>query len=117
MSQKKKNPVTPNQPLKPTTSKVAANPEPVIKAARHTVDKDNLVFGPDNFKWMLIGMGVMLLGYILMSGGAMPDPNTWDTSVIYSFRRITLAPFVILVGIGIEIYAIFYVGKKQASGN
>jgi len=117
MSQKKKNPATPNQPLRPTTSKVTVSAEPVVKAARQAVDKDKLVFGPDNFKWLLIGMGVMLLGYILMSGGAMPDPNTWDTSVIYSFRRITLAPFVILIGIGIEIYAIFYVGRKQTSGN
>jgi len=49
-----------------------------------------------------------------MSGGAMPDSNTWDPSIIYSFRRITLAPVVILIGIGIEIYAIFYVSKERA---
>jgi len=56
-------------------------------------------------------MGVMLLGFILMSGGSMPDANTWDPNIIYSFRRITLAPFLILAGIVIEIYAIF-INKK-----
>jgi hypothetical protein len=37
----------------------------------------------------------------------MPDANTWDESVIYSFTRITLAPIIILTGLGVEIYAIF----------
>ena len=56
---------------------------------------------------MLIGLGVIFLGFILMSGGAMEDPTVWDEKVIYSFRRITLAPILVLVGLGINIYAIF----------
>lgn len=113
MSQKKKAAPGVVQPLKPTTSRVVSTPDsPVIKPAR-TVNQDDLVFGKENFKWMFIGMGVMLLGYILMTGGSMPDPNTWDPSIIYSFRRITLAPFLILLGIAIEIYAIF-IAKKQS---
>ncbi|HQW95377.1 MAG TPA: DUF3098 domain-containing protein [Saprospiraceae bacterium] len=113
MSQKKKSSTAATQPLKPTTSKVSVETkvEEVVKKA--TNDK-SLVFNRDNFKWMFIGMGVMVLGFILMSGGAMPDSNTWDPSIIYSFRRITLAPIVILIGIGIEIYAIFYVSKERA---
>lgn len=72
------------------------------------VDKSAaLIYGQVNFKWMLIGLAVIALGMFLMSGGAMESPDVWDDSRIYSFRRITLAPFVILVGLGIEVYAIF----------
>lgn len=115
MSQKKKSSAASSQPLRPTTSTISS--EPKVKQERSTkvIEKGSLVFGKDNFKWMFIGMGVMLLGYILMSGGAMPDPQTWDPSLIYSFRRITLAPFIVLVGLAIEIYAIFYVGKEKAT--
>jgi len=114
MSQKKKNQTGSGQPLKPTTSNISTAVHAQTQAVKTKPEKNNLVFDRDNFKWMFIGMGVMLFGYILMSGGSMPDANTWDPSIIYSFRRITLAPFIILVGIAIEIYAIFYVGKKEA---
>ena len=56
---------------------------------------------------MLAGIGLIALGLILMQGGAMPSPDVWDDSLIYSTRRIILAPFVILLGLGVEIYAIF----------
>ena len=56
-----------------------------------------------------MGGGVLLiaLGLILMSGGAMPSPDVWDESIIYSTRRTILAPIVMLAGLGLEIYAIF----------
>ncbi|HKK75642.1 MAG TPA: DUF3098 domain-containing protein [Saprospiraceae bacterium] len=60
---------------------------------------------------MLAGLGIILLGLILMSGGAMPDPTVWDEDIIYSPRRLTLAPILILAGMGVEIYAIFKGGK------
>ncbi len=115
MSQKKKGGSNTPQTLRPTASKVstvATSPE--AKGTVKATPPAELVFGKDNYKWMFIGMGVMLLGFILMSGGSMPDPNTWDPNIIYSFRRITLAPFLILAGIAIEIYAIF-ITKKQVS--
>ena len=56
---------------------------------------------------MLLGAGVVVLGMFLMSGGDMPDPNTWDEDIIYSTRRTILAPIVILTGLVIEIFAIF----------
>lgn len=115
MSQKKKGAANAPQTLKPTSSKVStAAPSPEVKATVKAVSSAELVFGKENYKWMLIGFGVMVLGFILMSGGSMPDPNTWDPDIIYSFRRITLAPFLILAGIVIEIYAIF-ITKKQAA--
>ncbi len=66
-----------------------------------------MLFEKDNFKWMFIGLAFIALGMILMSGGSMPSADVWDDSLIYSFRRITLAPMIILIGLGIEVYAIF----------
>lgn len=56
---------------------------------------------------MLGGLGLIILGLILMSGGSMPTPTVWDEEIIYSPRRLTLAPILILLGMGVEIYAIF----------
>ena len=69
--------------------------------------KQEVIFGKQNFILMGAGAGLIALGMILMGGGAMPDANTWDPDIIYSFRRTVLAPFVILAGLIVEIYAIF----------
>ena len=58
-----------------------------------------------NYKLMLIGLGIIILGFILMSGGGSDDPNVFDYSM-FSFRRITLAPVVVLAGFGFELFAI-----------
>jgi hypothetical protein len=100
----------PAQPVeKPETPTTAQRTTPV-RPSRTTVaatQNDKLVFGRENFKWMLIGIAVMAVGYILMSGGSMPSPDVWDESIIYSPLRIIVAPFLILLGLGVEIYAIF----------
>lgn len=77
------------------------------KARASAAVKKELLFGRRNFIFMGIGLGLIVLGCLLMLGGAMPDKETWDDSIIYSFRRITLAPILILAGLGVEIYAIF----------
>lgn len=69
--------------------------------------RSELIFSKEQIFWMIGGLAVVLLGLILMSGGAMPDPNVWDENIIYSPRRLTVAPILILLGMGIEIYAIF----------
>jgi hypothetical protein len=69
------------------------------------------LFGKENFTWMLIGMGVMILGFVLMAGGGSDDPNVFNKEEVYSTRRITIAPIIILLGIAIEIYAIFRQNK------
>jgi len=63
----------------------------------------------NHFPYIYIGIGCALIavGLLLMLGGGMKDPNVWDESVIYSFRRITLAPIFILAGLGMQVYAIF----------
>jgi hypothetical protein len=72
-----------------------------------TSKKEALVFNRQNYILMGVGFGLVVIGLLLMSGGSMPDPNTWDPDIIYSFRRTTLAPIFILAGLIVEIYAIF----------
>jgi hypothetical protein len=63
------------------------------------------LFDKINYKILLIGIGVIALGFILMSGGGSNDPNVFSEA-IFDFRRIRLAPTTVLVGFGITIYAI-----------
>jgi hypothetical protein len=72
-----------------------------------------VLFEKTNLKWMLIGVVVMALGFILMAGGKSPDPNVFDKTKVYSTTRITIAPIIILAGLVIEIIAIFRQPKKQ----
>ncbi len=96
---KKSTPAKEKKKLKPTQSR--------RKKSTKSTSSRELVFDRDNYKWMLIGLAVIFLGFFLMAGGAMPSPDVWDESLIYSHRRITLAPIVLLIGLGIEVYAIF----------
>jgi hypothetical protein len=64
-------------------------------------------FGKSNYTWMLVGAALILVGMVLMSGGKSADPNVFNTDEVYSFRRITLAPIVIIAGFIVEIFAIF----------
>lgn len=66
-----------------------------------------LLFNKQTYLYIGIGCGLIALGLILMLGGGMDDPAVWDESVIYSPIRITLAPIIILAGLGMQIYAIF----------
>ena len=67
--------------------------------------KSNFIFGRKNYKFMFIGLACIALGFILMAGGGSDDPNVFDPE-IFNFRRIRLAPTLILIGFGIQIYAI-----------
>jgi Protein of unknown function (DUF3098) len=71
------------------------------------------LFGKENYRWMMIGMFLIILGLLLMIGGKSKDPNVFDTSPVYSFRRITLAPILILGGLALEIVGIFKKSKVQ----
>ena len=63
------------------------------------------LFGKKNYQWMFIGLAFIVIGFILMSGGGSEDPNVFSDA-IYSFRRIRLAPTLVLIGFGIQVYAI-----------
>jgi hypothetical protein len=68
-------------------------------------NKHEFLFEKVNYKILLIGIGVIALGFILMSGGGSDDPNVFNESV-FDFRRIRLAPTTVLIGFGITVYAI-----------
>lgn len=65
-----------------------------------------------NILYIIAGFAIMVLGYVLMSGGGSDDPNVFNEEM-FSVRRITVAPIVILIGIVVEIWAIMHVGKSK----
>lgn len=67
--------------------------------------KQEFIFQRRNYLFMFLGLALIALGFILMSGGGSDDPNVFRTD-IYSFRRIKLAPTLVLIGLGLEVYAI-----------
>ena len=69
--------------------------------------KSSALFGKENYKWMIIGLVIIIAGILLMIGGKHTDPNQFNRDEVYSFRRITLAPILILAGLGLEVFAIF----------
>ena len=100
----------PQQPRAAVPTRPQAAPTAKPKSSTPSVfgqRNDTLVFGRETYKWMLIGLGIMAIGFICMSGGAMPSPDVWDESIIYSKTRTVLAPFLIMMGLGVQVYAIF----------
>ena len=78
---------------------------------KNNEQKPDFLFEKVNYKFLLIGIGVIVLGFILMSGGGSDDPKVFSED-IFSFRRIRLAPTVVLIGFGITIYSIFKNSKS-----
>lgn len=81
------------------------------KVKKNKPDSGGLVFGKMNYLLLAAGIVVIIIGFLLMSGGGSDDPNVFDEG-IFSFRRITLAPIVVLIGFIIEGVAIMYRPKK-----
>lgn len=73
------------------------------------------LFDKTNYTWMIAGVVIILIGFVLMAGGKSPDPNKFNYDEIYSFQRITLAPILILLGFAVEIYAIMKKPAEQAN--
>jgi Protein of unknown function (DUF3098) len=87
--------------------KKQAEDSPVTKAAPAAKAGVGSLFGKENYKWMIIGLAVAALGMILMAGGKSSNPNEFNPEEVYSTTRITIAPLLIVIGLGIEIFAIF----------
>ena len=69
-------------------------------------NKQEFLFDKVNYKFLFIGIAVITIGFILMSGGGSDDPKVYSDA-IFDFRRIRLAPTTVLIGFGITIYSIF----------
>jgi hypothetical protein len=88
--------------------------KPVTTSKKPEVAGIGTMFDKGNFMWMLLGLAVMAIGFILMAGGKSDDPNVFNKNEVYGFRRITVAPIIILGGLVIEIIAIFRRPKPKA---
>lgn len=115
MAKQPQRPATPQRPQQtaPTQAK-KTTPAPVRRTEKKerffSADSNAFIFGRQSFMYMGIGLGLVILGLITMSGGAMPDPNKWEPELIYSFRRITLAPIMMVAGFIVVAIGIF---KKE----
>ncbi|MDA0201429.1 MAG: DUF3098 domain-containing protein [Bacteroidetes bacterium] len=74
--------------------------------------KKEFLFAKRNFRFLMLSLMVIAIGFILMSGGGSDDPNVFNPE-IFSFRRIRLAPTIVLLGFGLAIYAILMPPKKN----
>jgi len=79
---------------------------------RKEASKSEFIFGKQNYKWFFIGLAFITIGFILMAGGGSDDPNVWNPDV-FSWRRIRLAPTLVLIGFGIQVYAILSKPNKE----
>ena len=78
---------------------------------KNNEQKPEFLFDKVNYKFLLIGIAVIATGFILMSGGGSEDPKVFNEAELFSFRRIRLAPTLVLIGFGITIYSIFKKNK------
>ena len=97
-----------------TTKKATPAAAPKVKVTATKSYSNAPLFGKENYRWMLIGIVLVALGLILMGGGKSNDPNVFNPNEVYSKRRITLAPILILAGFVVEIFAIFRKDKPSA---
>ena len=84
--------------------KKVSPPNASISDERFAIAKRNII-------WILCGLLMMVLGYVLMTGGGTKDPNVFTGEQMFSFRRIVLAPILIFIGFVFEIWAIMH--KKR----
>ena len=70
-------------------------------------NKPEFLFEKKNYTFLLIGLGIIALGFILMAGGGSEDPTVFNGEELFSFRRIRLAPTTVIAGFVVTIYAIF----------
>lgn len=81
-----------------------ASAEKVIPAKNASAE--NILFTRENYKWMVIGLVVMALGFFMMAGGRSVNPAIFNDKDVYSPMRITIAPILIVAGLVLEIFAI-----------
>ncbi len=92
--------------------KAKTSPATASSASAPKVNKAFFAFSKENYIIMLIGLALILVGFLLMIGGDSKDPNVFSDD-IFNFQRLTLAPILVLAGYVVEIYAIMKKPKVQ----
>ncbi len=77
-----------------------------MSKSNNNSDSTGFALRKENYILLIIGFAIVIIGFLLMMGGKSPDPNVFNGKEIFSFRRITLAPMVVLFGFLFEIWAI-----------
>ena len=75
------------------------------------IKKQSFAFGKENYRILIIGVVIVVIGYMLMIGGGSDDPNQFHADEIFSFRRIILSPIVILTGFVVVLFGIMKKSK------
>ena len=70
------------------------------------MSKQYFAFSKANYIWLFVGIILLIVGYLLMSGGGAESPNEFHEDELFSFRRITLSTVTVLAGYGTILYAI-----------
>lgn len=73
----------------------------------------DLIMGKTNYIIMAIGFAIIIFGFILMSGGGSDNPQVFDAESIYATKRITVAPILVLIGLALQLVAIFKKPESQ----
>jgi hypothetical protein len=76
-------------------------------SSQPTKDNSGTMFSRENYLWMLAGAVIIAIGLLLMAGGKSDDPNVFNEKEVYSTTRITIAPILIILGLIVEMFAIF----------
>lgn len=89
------------------------------KSSKREVTPVGLAFGRDNYIIILGGVVLLIIGYLLMTGGGSDDPNVFNEKELFSTRRITVAPIVLLIGFAVVLYGIMRnptaIGSKSSN--
>ncbi len=83
-----------------------------VKDTKTLNEQAGFALAKENYKLLAIGFAIIVLGFILLAGGGSDDPNVFSEE-IFNFRRLTLAPIVLLIGFSFEIYAIMKKPKDK----
>lgn len=94
----------------PEISSKTANTGKATESEKRTYSTKSIqevTYGMKQYRYVFLGLGLLIIGFVLMSGGSMPSPDVWDESIIYGIRRTVAAPIFILSGLIVQIWAIF----------
>jgi hypothetical protein len=100
--------IKPQQPANP-----APRPVTTTRTTKTVIKRDMpFLFDKENYMWMIGGIVLILLGFVLLAGGKSANPHEFHYDEIYSVRRITIAPIVLMLGFIVEVYAIMKKPKE-----